>query len=266
MLASVDSRISEERIAGHRVLVIDETPSTNATALELLARGALLPGDAVLATRQTAGRGRRGRSWITVPGRSLAVSVLVDPPALPRPATLGLLAAVATCRALERRGAPALQIKWPNDIMRGEAKVGGLLLEQPSFGGGIVVGVGVNLTLRPGDLPEALGRTAGDVGLPVDEAARRELLGVLLDELDRALSACRAPSGADWGAEYRRRAWLPGRRVELLHAGRTLSAVVTDVSTEGDLILQDGTRLLGEHVELLRVARARSPGGAADAR
>jgi hypothetical protein len=54
--------------------------------------------------------------------------------------------------------------------------------------------------------------------------------------------------------------------VELLHAGRTLSAVVTDVSTEGDLILQDGTRLLGEHVELLRVARARSPGGTADAR
>jgi BirA family biotin operon repressor/biotin-[acetyl-CoA-carboxylase] ligase len=266
MLAGVEARITELTIAGHRVLVLDETSSTNAHALTMAARGELLPGDAVLATHQSAGRGRRGRAWITAPGRSLAVSVLVESPALPRSATLGLLVAVATCRALESRDTDSLLIKWPNDIMRGEAKVGGLLLERVGSGNRVVVGVGINLALRPGDLPEALGETAGDVGLPCDEAARHALLGAFLAELDRLLADGAVPSNGAWREEYRARAWLPGRRVDLLHGGQPVSAVVADVTADGDIVLQDGRRLLGEHVELLRVDRARGPAGAAGAR
>ncbi|MHC5209103.1 MAG: biotin--[acetyl-CoA-carboxylase] ligase [Planctomycetota bacterium] len=257
----MDAPLSEETISGHRVLVITETGSTNALAMDLAARGELGPGDAVFAMRQTAGRGRRGRAWITVPDRSLATSVLVAPPALPRPATLGLLAAVATCRALEQQGAEPLGIKWPNDIMRGESKVGGLLLEHandPAGGtAGVVVGIGVNLGLEPGDLPPDLEGSAGDVGLPASAPARRELLGRLLEHLDRVLADCADPSGKTWRDEYRVRAWLPGRRADLLHGGRPETAVIADVTSDGDLVLADGRCLPGEHVELLAVGPRR---------
>lgn len=252
----------EETVAGHRVLVVAETASSNALVRELAADGRLVPGDAVLAIRQTGGRGRRGRSWITVPGRSLALSVLLQPPALERPASLALMAAVATCRALERRGAPALAIKWPNDVMRGRAKVGGLLLEQTGDRRMVVLGVGVNLALRAGDLPGEVAGTAGDVGLATDDAARRGHVHCLLEELDRVLGDPRDATGAGWRDEYRARSWLPGLRVELLHAGRPVDALVDEVTPDGDLVLADGRRLPGEHVELLRVHGAPGPGRA----
>ena len=242
------------RIAGHRVLRLEEVDSTNALARRLLAEGRLAPGDAVVAERQTAGRGRRGREWVTVPGRSLAVSIVLAEPPLERPARLTVIAAVAAARALERAGAAPIAIKWPNDLMRGDAKCGGLLVERVAAPGGgtcCVLGLGVNLELRDGDLPPELAGRAGAAGLPADDASRLRLLGALLEELDAALAA--AAGGADGGlaAEYRRRSWLTGRRVELIASGERLEARIADVTGDGDLVLEDGRVLQGERVELL---------------
>ncbi|HEX5009379.1 MAG TPA: biotin--[acetyl-CoA-carboxylase] ligase [Planctomycetota bacterium] len=245
----------ERRLAGHRVLHFAHVGSTGDVVREQLAAGRFAPGDVVVADAQDAGRGRRGRSWVTVPGRSLAASVLLAPPALARPARLVVLAAVAACRALESRGARGLRIKWPNDLVRADRKVGGLLAEtlESARGPRVVLGVGINLALRPGDLPAELAARAGDAGLPEGASERDALLAALLVELDAALAEVGTSADEARGAEYRRRSWLTGRRVALRVAGRAVDGVLADVSPDGDLRLADGRVLAGETAELLAV-------------
>jgi len=254
----------ETRLAGHRVLELEEVDSTSAHARRLLEAGALAAGDVVVAERQSAGRGRRGRTWVTVPGRSLAASLVLAPPLLPRPTRLTVVAAVAACRALETCGARGLAIKWPNDLLRDDRKCGGLLVESAAgLAGGrdagrpvCVLGIGINLELRPGDLPAELTERAGDAGLPGDPQTRQRLLAALLAELDAALAQLGGPADRERGAEYRRRAWLVGRRVELAAGLERLAGRIEDVSEDGDLILEGGRRLAGECVELLAVLPA----------
>ena len=246
---------TERRLAGHRVLHLPRVGSTGDVVRERLAAGRFAPGDVVLADAQDAGRGRRGRAWVTVPGGSLAASVLLAPPPLARPARLVVLASVAACRALEARGARDMRIKWPNDLVRADRKVGGLLaeaLETPA-GPRVVLGVGINLCLNPGDLPPELATRAGDAGLPGGAEERDALLAALLVELDAALAELGTPADEARGAEYRRRSWLTGRRVALRVAGRSVDGVLADVSPDGDLRLADGRVLAGETAELLAV-------------
>lgn len=246
----------DEQVLRHRVLFLEEIDSTNAHARRLLAAGELAAGDVVVAGCQSAGRGRRGRSWITVPGRSLAASFVLAPPPLDRPARLTVLAAVAACRALERCGARGVSIKWPNDLMRDERKCGGLLVERVSGADGrglAVLGIGINLELRAGDLPPGLAERAGGAGLPGDAPTRRSLLEALLVELDAALSDLGSASDRERGAEYTRRSWLTGRQVELTAAGERVLDRVTAVTEHGDLLLASGRLLAGESVELLAV-------------
>ena len=146
------------------VIELDEAASTNAEAMaRALAIGP--SGHAmpfwVLATRQTAGRGRSGRSWVSVPGNlhaSLAVTVAAAPA---EAACLSLVAGVAVARMLRahaRARPDAIILKWPNDILVGRAKAGGILIEttrhsqaHPSAPASIIaiVGIGLNLAHAP---------------------------------------------------------------------------------------------------------------------
>src|SRR5262249_52426458 len=175
---------AERVVAGHRVLHLLRTSSTSELARERVRAGLAVPGDVVLADEQSAGRGRRGGAWGTLPG-ALAASPGLQPPPLPRPGRLAVLAAVAACRALAAVGVRDVAIKWPNDLMRGEAKIGGLLAEsvdRPRGGPLVVLGVGVNLA--PAELPAELRGRAGDAGLAAREAARDAVRAAPLAELD----------------------------------------------------------------------------------
>ncbi len=234
--------------------------STNRFGCEGVADGSLTSGAVIVADVQTAGRGRRGRAWITVPGRSLAASFVIRPPDLARPARLALIAGVAAARALESLGSPDLSLKWPNDLMRDQRKLGGLLIEaaRPPSGEPLqVLGFGLNLALSPGDLPPALQATVTDAGLPPRDgdgpSLRDVVLSALATELDRALAAVGTPHDAELGEEYRRRSWLTGRRVRLIDAGTLCTGVVEDVTRDGDLIL-DGRLILAETAGEVRPA------------
>lgn len=251
---------TEPTIAGHRVELLKSIDSTNAEARRRVVAGQAEPGLVLLALEQTAGRGRLGRRWHCVPGRSLATTLVIALPQLPRLSRVTLLTAVAACRALEAAGSPPLAIKWPNDLMRSEAKLGGMLVEQLSDASGrqlLLIGVGINLSLRPGDLPDELLTLATDAGLDASAATRNAVLRNLVRGIDTALADLGTPADADWGREYCRRSWLNGRRVELLFEGRAQTVEIDEVSCEGDLLLGDGRTLRGEHVQLLSV---RPPG------
>lgn len=116
--------------------------------LALAASSSALDGDWLIAGRQTAGRGRQGRAWVSPPGNLYASGLVElragDPPA----STLALVAGLAVVEAL---GVSGLSLKWPNDVLTGSAKLAGILLERQNDV--VVIGVGANLAHHP-DLPD----------------------------------------------------------------------------------------------------------------
>ena len=175
------------------------TDSTNDRAKALAARGAP-HGTLVTAGEQSAGRGRQGRTWSAPPGRALLMSLVLRE----RPALLPLAAAVAVA---DVAGAQA-QIKWPNDVLlAGGGKVAGILVEARPQEGWAVLGIGLNVAVRPGDLPDELRGQAATLGL--EPAAIEPVLAALLE----ALGARLAQEPAGLLEAFRARDALRGREV-----------------------------------------------------
>ncbi|MGH2539901.1 MAG: biotin--[acetyl-CoA-carboxylase] ligase [Actinomycetota bacterium] len=209
------------------------TGSTNALAAAL-ARDGAPQWTLVGAGHQTAGRGRLGRTWHDRPGGSLMVSLVLRPEIPPSSAgLLTLLAGAAWAEAASEATGQAVRCKWPNDLLLGEAKVGGLLASSSVEGeslGWVVIGSGVNLE-DPEDVQGAAGLGAG-----VDRGA---LLGGFLSRFSEGY---RAPPGdlsrvvtSRWSAVS---ATL-GRRVVVSSAGRpSREGVARALAPDGSLVLE----------------------------
>ena len=141
----------------------DEMESTNTTLLELGEKGAS-EGTVVIADRQTGGRGRLDRSWISPPGANLYISILFRPEIVASDAPLfTLIASIALIEVIQRLGVADTSIKWPNDIVIQEKKVSGVLTEMRSkreMVDFIVVGIGVNINMTREDVNSEMGQVA----------------------------------------------------------------------------------------------------------
>ena len=226
---------------------VEVTAVTGSTNADLLARAAAgEPEGAVLAAEyQNAGRGRLGRSWTSPPRAALTFSVLLRPSAVPR-ARLGwlpLLAGVAVAAAVRAVAAVDAQLKWPNDVLVGEAKLGGILAE--ASGDAVVVGTGVNVSNGPAELPPP-----GPGALPATslllEQARSLDRAVLLAEILAGLECRYRAWSAVFGdtersglrAEYTGLCGTLGRRVRIeLPGGRALDGVAAALEADGRLLV-----------------------------
>ncbi len=166
---------------GRPRLHLRSTDSTNDRARTLALAGAP-HGTLVTASLQTAGRGRQGRRWIAAANSSLLMSLILRSP----PALLPLIAAVAVCDVTR---ADAL-IKWPNDVVlphaNGLAKLAGVLAEGRPQQRWAILGIGLNVAVRPEDMPPELRERTATLGL-----SQREIeptLEALLDALERRLN------------------------------------------------------------------------------
>lgn len=222
--------------------VVDDTGSTNAD----LARAGLAgapEGLVEIAEHQSAGRGRVQRQWTAPPRSGLAVSVLLRPPADTRPrwGWLPLLAGVAVVTAVRRVAGVDAALKWPNDVLVGDRKLAGILAEVA--GDGVVLGMGVNVTLREDELPVPTATS-----LLLEDAAstdRDPLVRALLRELQTQYVSWRRHAGdADASGllpAYRTLCTTLGREVTAhLPGGETLTGRATDVDGNGHLVLQTG--------------------------
>lgn len=129
---------------------VAQTGSTNADLLARFAAGEqFAEGHWLVADRQTAGRGRQGRSWIDAPGNFMGSTVVHLSPQDPSPASLSFAVALAVYEAvLPRLADPrSLTLKWPNDVLLSGAKFCGILIERE--GSNAVIGIGVNLAAAP---------------------------------------------------------------------------------------------------------------------
>lgn len=146
----------------------------------------------LVADRQTAGRGRRGRQWLSWDGASLTFSVLwCFPPAAPAPAGLSLVVGLALARALEQLGVAGLQLKWPNDVLVHGEKLAGILIDLLSGRGrapAAVIGIGLNLRLPEGaTIPAQGGVTDLARALEAPLPSPATILATILAELHRLL-------------------------------------------------------------------------------
>jgi BirA family biotin operon repressor/biotin-[acetyl-CoA-carboxylase] ligase len=238
--------------AAHGMWTLDVVASTGSTNADLLARAAAEPGGAegrvLVAEEQTAGRGRRGRTWSSVPGESLTFSVLLRPVTVPpdRRGWLSLLTGVAVASAVSTVADVHAVLKWPNDVLAGDRKLAGILAEQSPDGSAVVVGVGLNVATQADALPvAATGLAATSLAVEADGAAvsREDLLLGILDQLERWYVAFRSdpdPENAGLLAEYRALCGTLGRPVRVeLPAGRVLTGAAADIDADGRLLVRE---------------------------
>jgi BirA family biotin operon repressor/biotin-[acetyl-CoA-carboxylase] ligase len=225
--------------------VVRQTGSTNADLLDLAARG-LNDGSVLVAEEQTAGRGRQGRSWVSPPGSALTFSVLLRPERIP-PERLGwlpLVAGIATATAVRALTGLDARLKWPNDVLIGGRKLAGILAE--AAGNAVVIGIGLNVSAAPGELPSAPGglppTSLLDEGVPVER-------DVLLIEILRAFgqwykTLAQEPDPQRIGllAQYLKLSATVGRDVRVdLPGSAVVSGTAADIDPDGRLLVDTGT-------------------------
>jgi BirA family biotin operon repressor/biotin-[acetyl-CoA-carboxylase] ligase len=222
---------------GWRVEVLPVTTSTNAVVAER-ARAGEAAGLCVVAEEQTAGRGRLDRTWVSPPRAGLTCSLLL------RPVTdeLGwvpLLAGLAVAKALREQAEVDAVLKWPNDVLVGGRKVAGLLAE--SVDGAVVLGLGINVTTRPEELPDERATSL------LQEGARSTDRDTLLRAVLRAMSFTPVDRPA-----YLEACSTLGRDVQVhLPGGKVVEGRAEEVDEHGRLVV-DGTPYAAGDVVHLR--------------
>jgi len=161
-LAKIESNLKTRKIGradNWSNEVWDEIDSTN-TRAAVIARNGAHQGVIVLARQQTAGRGRLGRTWVSPPDAGIYASFLLRPEAaaLANIATITLASGVAFSTAIERISGIRVGLKWVNDLIVNERKLGGILAELPNVDGqtALIIGVGINVRFSEEELPEEL--------------------------------------------------------------------------------------------------------------
>ncbi|MBM4220233.1 MAG: biotin--[acetyl-CoA-carboxylase] ligase [Gammaproteobacteria bacterium] len=234
-----------------RLRSLEVHESLDSTSDRLLTVEDLPPGrfDACLAEFQSTGRGRRGRRWVAPFAAGLCLSVgwkFRDAPAAL--SALSLAAGVAVLRALASLGFTGLALKWPNDIVRGDGKLGGILIDLRSEAAGpayVVVGVGINVRL-PASAREQLaaeGVDAVDLASLGTPPTRSALAAALIAALCAALAEYGVRGFAAIAEEWQAADALAGRSVAVLQGGGILEGRARGVDADGALLLEIGGKL-----------------------
>lgn len=232
-----------------KITEVEETGSTNADMSLLAARDGAPEGTVLVARRQTAGRGRQGRSWVSRPNGGLFFSFLLRPPVAPaRAATIPLLVGVAVADTLQEvLPDTEFSIKWPNDILAAGRKVCGILCEMgatETMTNHVVAGVGINTNLGGDELPGEIAETATSLKILSGRTfGNRAVLERFLDRFAAAYGKWLSGGLATIRDSLDRRDCLRGGMVEMRLLGEPVSGLCLGIADSGALLLRrdDGT-------------------------
>lgn len=220
---------------GEPLIFLEEIDSTN-NELKRRANSGAAEGLALLANHQTHGRGRLGRSFQSLAGQGLYLSVLLRPKVtLAVASQFTAWAAVAVCRALEQEIGLSAVIKWPNDILVEGKKLCGILTE--AAGSAVILGLGLNLTQTANHFGPDLADRAISLAQLGYCAQAQPLARAILRELDTLYA--RFPEGAEsCRAEFKSRCVTLGRDVVLMREGGSVPARAVDVTPDFGLVVE----------------------------
>jgi len=231
----------------HRIEVFSKINSTN-TYL----KGQLPPPSGqfriAIAEHQTAGRGRRDRQWISTPGGSLCLSLSYrfprSSPGFSELSALTLALGIAVADALSGIGVAEVQLKWPNDLLVGDAKLGGILTETIIRGDSdvmVIVGIGLNIKLNPylsKDEDAAWALSATSLDAVMSEPPSMGALSVLV--IESLISACKtfAASGfVEYADQFPAYDWLAGKTVVVETPDSTVEGAAAGIADDGALLV-----------------------------
>jgi len=230
---------------GWRIHYFDEVATTQHVAAELADEGAA-QGTVVIAERQTAGRGRIGRSWHSPSGVNLYTTIILRPSIpLGQVPRLSLVAGVAAAEALETVAPGIVALKWPNDVWLSGRKTCGIIAEAVTDAAQglrcVLLGIGINVNLALKDVPTDLRDKATSVriatGRPCD---RIELASALFNRLDSRYMEIEASGFAAVRPAWERYSALTGRRVTVVEGDARTAGVVRGIDDDGALLLDTG--------------------------
>lgn len=228
------------------IVVVPVTSSTNILVKEKASQGGT-EGFTVIANEQTAGRGRRGRTFFSPCGTGLYMSILLKPTnySASQAVRITTMAAVAVCEAIEEVSDAKAEIKWVNDVFIDGKKVCGILTEGSfNLESGMldyaVLGVGINVYQPSGEMPEELKEVVGSVFEKPQNDMKNRLAAAFLN---RFMGYYKAQDHADYIEKYRSRSLAVGRQVQVISANQTREAFAYGVNDACELLVryEDGT-------------------------
>ncbi len=226
--------------AGCEIYYFDSIDSTNTKAKEFAEEGHP-SGTLVVADRQTAGKGRRGRSWESPTGIGIFMTLMLKPEINPNNASmLTLVAAMATTRAIRRVTGVSAMIKWPNDIVMNGKKVCGILTEmsaQFDYINHIVIGIGINVHNE--DFPEEIAKTASSLYLESGQHIHRaSLIEAFLEEFEDVYAEyLKTEDMEGLQKEYDAMLVNRGRQVRVLDPKEPFEGKAMGITKKGELIV-----------------------------
>lgn len=222
--------------------VEDEVDSTN-TVVRRQAEAGAQEGYTVIANHQTAGRGRRGRTFYSPSESGIYLSILLRPQhyTAEQAVQITTIAAVAVCEALERVSGEKAEIKWVNDVFMEGKKVCGILTEasfglEDGFLEYAVLGVGLNVCPPEGGFPEELTEIAGTIFTETQNDGKNKIAAEILN---RFMEYYHAPLHGNYVEEYRRRSFVIGKEIYVLSGGERTWAKALDVDEKCQLLVED---------------------------
>ncbi len=240
-----DSRLSPEQITreldtqfvGQRVIYFPKVGSTNEAARREAQWGAPA-GTVVITDSQTAGKGRLKRSWLSPQG-GLALSVILRPNLEYLPYMI-MIASLAATYAIEKVTGLKPQIKWPNDVLINQKKVGGILIENDIRKNNLastVIGIGINVNIRMSDFPDIAGFATSLSDQVKKAVSRLEITRQLLIEMEKLYR--RLPEGDAIFSDWKNHLVTLGQVVQVTLGDSVYSGIADSVTEDGNLILRD---------------------------
>ncbi len=225
------------------IIFYQSVDSTNEIAMLSSAKNDTESGTIIIADRQEKGKGRLGRTWISPPGLNIYMSIILRPEIEPKDATLLTVLTSIAC-ALALRGISGLKvvIKWPNDLMVSEKKLGGILTEvrsEPERIKTAVIGIGINVNIENKDFPAEIRDIATSIKNETGKyLSRSEIIIRILKEFEAWFNVFKSKGSRPLLEKWKQLSSTLGKNVKVAIGDSTVSGLARDIDEEGMLILE----------------------------
>ena len=175
------------------------TDSTNDDAWELILNNEADNGTLVITDYQKKGRGRRNNTWISTPGNNLTFSLIIREPKRENPGLFSILSGVAIIKGIKKFTEIECTLKWPNDVMLNNKKIGGILIETKKTDNDTFLVVGIGININEQIMPKELENTASSLRIEESNAIQREpLLAFILNEFEKLYNSDASVLITEW--------------------------------------------------------------------